>query len=113
MMTTNELNLLKSHLRKLTVGEVELKPEKETRYHLITRTLEYDGPSEIDKETYHQFRWGGEQPCFQLGGYFCIEVNSRSMFFWQQDGYYFMRWLESDETGILLELAGIDKYEDL
>jgi hypothetical protein len=112
MMTTNELNLLKSHLRKLTVGEVELKPEKETRYHLITRTLEYDGPSEIDKETYHQFRWRGE-PCFQLGGYFCIEVNSRSMLFWQQDGYYFMRWLESDETGILLELAGIYNYEDL
>ena len=110
-MTTNEISLLISHLRKLTAGEVELKPEKESRCHLITRTLEYDGPSEIDKETYDRNRWGDEPPCFELGGYFCIEVNSRSKLFWQRDGLYFMRWLEEDETGILLELAGIHKYE--
>jgi len=112
-MATNEISLLISHLWELTAGLIEPKPEKESRCHLITRTIKHDGPSEIDKKTYDEHRSGDDPPCFELGGYFCIEVNSRSMLFWKRDGYYFMRWLEDDETGILLEMAGIYKYEDV
>jgi hypothetical protein len=112
-MTMNELNLVKSHLRELTAGEVELMPEHEDFRQMLRRTRDYDGPSEIDEGTYRHYL-SLARPRFQLGSYFTYEeCLGDCQLFWRRNDLYFMRWLHWVDAGILLELAGIEVYNEL
>jgi hypothetical protein len=115
-MTTNETNQdktanLSTYFRELTAGEAIPRPENEEWEAMMNRIESVSGPVEIDEKTYWYFL-ETLPPRFMRENYFCFAEGSEPYrLFWEQDGRYFARQLDWQQTKNFGRLAGIRAYQ--